>query len=557
MRACRIAPALGLLLCLSAIAFGQAITEFPIPTAGSDPSGIATGPDGAVWFTEFRGNRIGRITTAGVVSEFAIPTSDSGPVDIAVGPDAALWFTEDSAGRVGRITIAGEITEFRTGAIAIGDSTVGISRGPDGNMWFTEWDAGQIGRITPAGVITLFTIPDIPMFRASPNDIVAGPDGALWFTEVNGNKIGRITTGGVITQFAISAVTIGPRDITAGPDGNLWFTESIGAIGRITTTGVITEFPIPTLASEPRGLTTGPDGNLWFTESATNKIGRITTDGIITEFPIPTAASSPAGITTGPDGNLWFTERAANKIGRITLGGALPPSIDTRILPVVGSTPGANGTFFRTALQLHNSASSVISGRIVFHPSGVTGSGSDPALTYSLLPEQTQSIADLLPAIGRSGLGSADIEVTSGSAPVAMVHVFNDAGSSGTTGFSEVPMRTDEALRSGQQGVLLLPSDLTGFRFNLGVRTLEAGAVATLVVRDSGGAMIIATVSRAFPATYHEQLGGSAFFGVATLPAGGSIEIAVSAGAAIFYGATVDNRTGDPSFQIARGPFDY
>ena len=36
------------------------------------------------------------------------------------------------------------------------------------------------------------------------------------------------------------------------------------------------------------------------------------------------------------------------------------------------------------------------------------------------------------------------------------------------------------------------------------------------------------------------------------IPAGGSITITVNAGAAIFYGATVDNTTGDPSLQIAR-----
>jgi hypothetical protein len=37
------------------------ITEFPIPTPASEPGGIVAGPDGAVWFTEFFGNRIGRI----------------------------------------------------------------------------------------------------------------------------------------------------------------------------------------------------------------------------------------------------------------------------------------------------------------------------------------------------------------------------------------------------------------------------------------------------------------------------------------------------------------
>ena len=39
----------------------DAITEFTVPTAGSLPTGIAAGPDGALWFTEHGGNKIGRI----------------------------------------------------------------------------------------------------------------------------------------------------------------------------------------------------------------------------------------------------------------------------------------------------------------------------------------------------------------------------------------------------------------------------------------------------------------------------------------------------------------
>jgi hypothetical protein len=85
----------------------------------------------------------------------------------------------------------------------------------------------------------------------------------------------------------------------------------------------------------------------------------------------------------------------------------------------------------------------------------------------------------------------------------------------------------------------------------MGVRTLEAGAAATLTLRDAAG-LVVATVSRTFPATYHEQESAGPFLGNPTLPAGGSITVAVTSGGAIFYGAPVDNTTGDPSLQIAR-----
>lgn len=32
-----------------------------MPTPNSEPSGITAGPDGALWFTEFDGNKIGRV----------------------------------------------------------------------------------------------------------------------------------------------------------------------------------------------------------------------------------------------------------------------------------------------------------------------------------------------------------------------------------------------------------------------------------------------------------------------------------------------------------------
>jgi hypothetical protein len=317
----------------------------------------------------------------------------------------------------------------------------------------------------------------------------------------------------------------------------------------MTTGGVITEFSIPTTGSNPRGITAGPDGNLWFTEEFGNKIGRITPDGVITEFPIPTPGSRPVGIATGPDGNIWFTEATANKIGRLSLHSA--PAIDLRILPVVGSTAGAGGSFFKTSVQVHNSTSSSIAGRITFLRSGASGNGSAPALSYELAPGQTRSIDDLLPEMGQEGLGSADIEVTAGEVPVTTVRVFNDAGAQGTTGFTEEPTRAEDALRPEVSGVLLVPADLVRFRFNLGVRTLTAESTATLTLRDASGA-VLETALRTFPAIYHEQRSAGEFLGVSTLPAGGSIGISMTSGSAVFYGATVDNTTGDPSLQIAR-----
>jgi hypothetical protein len=98
--------------------------------------------------------------------------------------------------------------------------------------------------------------------------------------------------------------------------------------------------------------------------------------------------------------------------------------------------------------------------------------------------------------MGTSGLGSADISLTLGSAgniPIVSARVFNDAGAAGTTGFAFNALTPDGAIHAGRRGVLTIPLDLTNFRMNIGVRTLNAPVLMTVTVRDAGGA-IAATV---------------------------------------------------------------
>jgi streptogramin lyase len=54
---------------LKLLAQASTFTEFTVPTARSQPFAITSGPDGAMWFTEMIGAKIGRITTAGVITE--------------------------------------------------------------------------------------------------------------------------------------------------------------------------------------------------------------------------------------------------------------------------------------------------------------------------------------------------------------------------------------------------------------------------------------------------------------------------------------------------------
>lgn len=302
------------------------ITEYPIPTSSSAPQQVTKGPDGALWFTEALGNKIGRITTSGSITETAIPTYNSAAVGIANGPDGALWFTEEHGNNIGRITTGGTITnEYPIPTSS--SAPYGIAAGPDGALWFTEFygnetvaGSGAVGRITTDGTITETPT---PTNYSGPFGIAAGPDGALWFTESVANKIGRITTSGTITnEYPIPNYgnEPSPWGIAAGPDGAVWFTETYGErIGRITTIGSITTQQVDDYGDEmPWGITVGPEGSMWFTEQFGNNIWQIIAIGAFArEAVVPTKSSFPQGIAEGPDGALWFTEAQGNNIGRL------------------------------------------------------------------------------------------------------------------------------------------------------------------------------------------------------------------------------------------------
>ena len=232
--------------------------------------------------------------------------------------------------------------------------------------------------------------------------------------------------------------------------------------------------------------------------------------------------------------------------------GSGPSPNPAAIIPVGISGPGQNGARFRVAVQLYNPTGATITGRFIFHPQGVSGSAADPSLAFAIDAGDTQNFGDLLASMGQTGIGSIDIAVTSGVAPpVASVRVFNDQGAAGTTGFTEGSFKPSEALGAGARGVLVGPSNIAAFRFNVGVRTLSSGAAIAITVRDSNGT-ILRTFSKTYPANFFEQLDVASFLGGFPLAANQSVTIDVVSGNAFVYGATADNITNDPAVLFAR-----
>jgi virginiamycin B lyase len=296
-------------------------SQYPIPTASSEPMGIALGSDGLLWITEFASSKVAQLYSGGKISEDVTPKRKAGPLGIASGPGPNLnvWFTEANIHSVAQITTSGPpYTEYTLPDAAA--QPTGIALGGDGNMWVTDpgtnsiWKVEQ-RRVKPHVKFTRYKLTG----NAQPFAITNGPDSALYFTEPGTNSIGRLPlSGSPLTEYQVTSGNVGLRGIVTGDDGGLWFIEQKAKqIERMSTTGIFTAYYPLTGSVAPDYLVQGIDGNFYFTDTGGNKIGQFFFHSHrVNLYKIPTANSQPTDMTLGTDSQVYFIETAGNKIGQ-------------------------------------------------------------------------------------------------------------------------------------------------------------------------------------------------------------------------------------------------
>jgi len=303
---------------------GSTIVIFSKPiTAASPDSGILriTTSGGNLWFSEgqLRTSPIVKMTPTGLATAFPLPTPNAGVEAVTRGPDGNVWFTEFKRAKIGKITPSGQITEYQTPFAPL--QSVDIKTGADGNLWFAT-DHHGIGRATTTGKITFFPIKNND---TQPTALTLGPNKTMWFIEWAGNNVGFITTTGKVTEFPAGLGGFSNSfGIAYGKDGRIWFADpQHHRIGAIRTNGTGLTFYRLGPTGTPNSIIAGPDGNLYFGEfgSATaGRIGRITTAGKITLFNLPVAQGEfPVLGLTVQGGNIWFANNAHAKVGMLKL----------------------------------------------------------------------------------------------------------------------------------------------------------------------------------------------------------------------------------------------
>ncbi|HEX7155181.1 MAG TPA: Calx-beta domain-containing protein [Thermoanaerobaculia bacterium] len=224
------------------------------------------------------------------------------------------------------------------------------------------------------------------------------------------------------------------------------------------------------------------------------------------------------------------------------------PAPQRAIVMAVGSLQGAAGSRFGTAVQMVNFSDARATGVLLIRPAAMSDASRDVAIDYDLAPGELRAFGDLLAEHGLEGLATLDVVAATGALPRLTVRIYDDGGD-GTTGFTLPVVTPGDALSAGDTALLIAPADPIAMRFNIGVRTLAAGATLAIEVRDRTGATRH-SVTRNYEAGWFNQVAAAGFAGV-PLNAGDYLAITVVRGSAILYGASVDNATNDPSVQVA------
>jgi virginiamycin B lyase len=165
------------------------ITEFGVPTQDAHPYGIASAEDGALWFCELTGGKLGRIDPlSGAMTEYA-PTEKGVQPRRLVAVTGAIYFTDSAGGRLGRLMLADKKFKFWDSPSGNHSEPEGIAGDSTGKIWYEESgkDANLLVRFDPA--VQLFRTYPMPVPNSYVHNLARDAKGRLWMPLSLANKI--------------------------------------------------------------------------------------------------------------------------------------------------------------------------------------------------------------------------------------------------------------------------------------------------------------------------------------------------------------------------------
>jgi sugar lactone lactonase YvrE len=325
----------------------------------NNPNSVNVLPSGTIIITDGYNQRIRTIDGAGIINTYVGNGTQGyadGPVGQAIVAEATgisydqqgnLYFADFAGHRVRKITSGTVTTLAGTGTAGYGgdggpgtsaqlNHPCGLWIDPQGNVYFTDRDNHRVRKIDLNGTIT--TVAGIgtgtysgdggPATSAGlnmPNKVAMDASGNLYIADAMNHRVRKVTPGGTISTFAGTGV--------AGYSGD----------GGPSTSAQV---------NRPMGLGIDAAGNIYIADFNNNRFRRVNANGIISTFAgtgtagsagdggSPTSAqlSSPYGINFDNIGTAYIDDPGNNKIRKVTCVQPTVTTSSSRTLICAGET---------------------------------------------------------------------------------------------------------------------------------------------------------------------------------------------------------------------------
>lgn len=268
---------------------GSPLLGSPLTGGGVDGSGfgIAVGPGGRVWLSNYSGESISSFSPGGrpLSPPGAFRQGDlAKPQGITVGPDGSLWIANSTGDHV-TVYPGGNPRRARTvSGGGIGNS-FDVAVDGQGAAWVTNQTLkatqGSVTRIGP-GPAYAVTGPFTGPSMISPMGIAVDRGGDKWVADFLSNAVTRIDRDGTVTGTFLPASVRGGWGVAVDGDDNVWvagfrgrtLTQLCGRLPRNCPPGAATGDPLtPPLGYTSRGLQhptavqVDMAGNVWMTNN--------------------------------------------------------------------------------------------------------------------------------------------------------------------------------------------------------------------------------------------------------------------------------------------------
>lgn len=310
-----------------------------------------------------------RATTAEWAADTAWPSEPvtlSAPMGVAVAADGSVYVAEALGQRVKKISAAGvQVATWQTGV-----STVprGIALDTDGNVYVADTGKDQIIKFSPSGALlgTIGSGGTAPGQLNDPFGVTVDASGNIFVADTFNHRIQKFSPAGTLlaawgTGAASSAVGAFnfPYDVAVDPSGNIYVIEGgSNRIQKLSSAGVSLATWGGTAMSffSPRGITLDSAGSIYVSDTLNHRIKKVSSTGALqaTWSSSGTALGqvrNPYGIALDAAGRVYVADSSNNRVQRFVLDTTAPviSGAPSDMVLEATSADGSVATFSATA----------------------------------------------------------------------------------------------------------------------------------------------------------------------------------------------------------------